>query len=915
MSTTYAPRPPQAAHFRRPAANDLPLASNHANLKLDPHPQHQYQKPISSVPQGQAPRPPAKDGEEIGPLNRQNSKAVPPSPPRVIRDLHRTVAFTRIGFLGEGGFARVYEVADLKGGRHAIKVVTKSSLNSKKSKTKLYAEIKLHRALEHPNIVGFEECFEDEQNVYMTLELCPNGSMMDMLRRRRRFTEPEARLYLVQIIGACHYMHSNQVIHRDLKLGNLFLDRNMNIKVGDFGLAALIETPGERKKTICGTPNYIAPEVLFDTANGHSFEVDTWSMGVILYTLVVGKPPFQTKEVKEIYQRIRDNLYEFPANADRPLSEEVMHLIEQILTHDPEQRPKLYDILDHPFFTEGLVPSSIPAVALERTPVFPGISRAKSKSNLLRLRRQCWLDDDISTLSHSVASMAIGNSQSSAGVAAQQEREFHKAVQPASPISVLLNSARQPLVTVHDPTGAARSGGLMKKLAAAAVQEKAKISGSPLKQQIGGAGVAYGGSPAKNGKGLATVEEQDEEEPAYQQKVAKVEKEEKNRTRELESQKARIVAQMAPPQAAAMRQDVDGEEDRENVPPSERERDLRSENGREVDREIRRRERAGSTASLAAPPSTARIPAPPQKADRAVAPPVTSTRPAQPLASALKKTSRPESISMAGSSIAGPSSTSPATNVKLHGFEQVAETLTDAFEQKDKGHLFRNPADDSDMVPAKVFIVSWVDYCNKYGMGYALTDGTIGVYFNDSTTLLLSPDKQNLEYISARRSASVFVRKRYGTEKGQHPEEINNKLYLLKHFENYMLERLYGQHDYCYDDMERASGLDFVQKYFRMKNVIVFKLSHEVIQFNFYDHSKIILSDSGLAVTYLDKHYRATSFSLSSLIERVMKADPTDEESCKRERKLLDKIRYCKEVLISIRAVSSSTSVKADLGA
>lgn len=76
----------------------------------------------------------------------------------------------------------------------------------------------------------------------------------------------------------------------------------MNVQVGDFGLAALIENEGDRKKTICGTPNYIAPEVLFDTANGHSFEVDVWSIGVILYTLVVGRPPFQTKEVKEIYK-------------------------------------------------------------------------------------------------------------------------------------------------------------------------------------------------------------------------------------------------------------------------------------------------------------------------------------------------------------------------------------------------------------------------------------------------------------------------------------------------------------------------------------------------------------------------------------------------------------------------------------
>ena len=106
-------------------------------------------------------------------------------------------------------------------------------------------------------------------------------------------------LSLPQLIGACHYMHTRQVIHRDLKLGNLFLDADMNIKVGVFGLAALIESPGERKKIICGTRNYIAQEVLFDTANGHSFEVDTWSIGVILYTFVVGRPPSSLRTSKK----------------------------------------------------------------------------------------------------------------------------------------------------------------------------------------------------------------------------------------------------------------------------------------------------------------------------------------------------------------------------------------------------------------------------------------------------------------------------------------------------------------------------------------------------------------------------------------------------------------------------------------
>lgn len=101
-------------------------------------------------------------------------------------------------------------------------------------------------------------------------------------------------------------MHSNRVIHRDLKLGNLFLTDKMEIKVGDFGLAAKIEFEGERKRTICGTPNYIAPEVL-ENKNGHSYEVDIWSFGVILYTMLIGKPPFETSDVKTTYKRIKAN--------------------------------------------------------------------------------------------------------------------------------------------------------------------------------------------------------------------------------------------------------------------------------------------------------------------------------------------------------------------------------------------------------------------------------------------------------------------------------------------------------------------------------------------------------------------------------------------------------------------------------
>lgn len=130
---------------------------------------------------------------------------------------------------------------------------------------------------------------------------------MELMRTRRRLSELEARYYMLQCLEAVRYLHANNIIHRDLKLGNLFLARDMGIKVGDFGLAAKLMHANERKRTICGTPNYIAPEILDGKKKGHSFEVDIWSLGVIMYTLLVGRPPFETQDVKATYRRIRAN--------------------------------------------------------------------------------------------------------------------------------------------------------------------------------------------------------------------------------------------------------------------------------------------------------------------------------------------------------------------------------------------------------------------------------------------------------------------------------------------------------------------------------------------------------------------------------------------------------------------------------
>jgi polo-like kinase 1 len=270
-------------------------------------------------------------------------------------------------FLGKGGFARCYEFTSMETRKlTAAKIVPKASLTKSRAKQKLMTEIKIHRSLHHPHIVGFEHFFEDSENVYILLELCTNQTMNELLRRRKRLTELEVQCYLLQVISALTYLHSHRVIHRDLKLGNFFLSDKMEIKIGDFGLATKLEFDGEKKRTICGTPNYIAPEVL-DGKTGHSYEVDIWSLGVVAYTLLVGKPPFETSDVKTTYRRIRMNAYSFPENV--PLSESGKNLITRILVTDPSKRPTLAEIQQHEFFNQGnTIPKILPPSTLACPP-------------------------------------------------------------------------------------------------------------------------------------------------------------------------------------------------------------------------------------------------------------------------------------------------------------------------------------------------------------------------------------------------------------------------------------------------------------------------------------------------------------------------------------------------------------------
>ncbi|SCU81780.1 LAMI_0B07646g1_1 [Lachancea mirantina] len=308
------------------------------------------------------------------------------TPPSLIkthgRDYHRG------HFLGEGGFARCFQMKDDSGKVFAAKTVAKISIKSEKTRKKLLSEIQIHKSMRHPNIVQFIDCFEDDTNVYILLEICPNGSLMDLLKRRKGLKEPEVRFFATQIIGAIKYMHSRRVIHRDLKLGNIFFDKNYNLKIGDFGLAAVLASDRDRKYTVCGTPNYIAPEVLTGKHTGHSYEVDIWSIGVMLYALLVGKPPFQAKEVNIIYERIKTGDYIFPR--DKPISQEATTLIRDILSVDPLERPSLDEIIDYVWF-RGQFPAKIDESVMTTVPEYDDLDMARSSANFKRCMVLCGL--------------------------------------------------------------------------------------------------------------------------------------------------------------------------------------------------------------------------------------------------------------------------------------------------------------------------------------------------------------------------------------------------------------------------------------------------------------------------------------------------------------------------------------------
>ncbi|CAG0913443.1 unnamed protein product [Notodromas monacha] len=241
--------------------------------------------------------------------------------------------------IGKGNFAKVKLAKHVPTGKEvAIKIIDKTQLNPN-SLQKLFREVRIMKILDHPNIVKLFQVIETEKTLYLVMEYASGGEVFDYLVFHGRMKEKEARAKFRQIVSAVQYCHQKKIIHRDLKAENLLLDSEMNIKIADFGFSNEF-TPGNKLDTFCGSPPYAAPE-LFQGKKYDGPEVDVWSLGVILYTLVSGSLPFDGANLKELRERVLRGKYRIPFY----MSTDCENLLKKFLVLNPLKRASLETIM------------------------------------------------------------------------------------------------------------------------------------------------------------------------------------------------------------------------------------------------------------------------------------------------------------------------------------------------------------------------------------------------------------------------------------------------------------------------------------------------------------------------------------------------------------------------------------------
>ncbi|KAI1661591.1 Pkinase-domain-containing protein [Daldinia decipiens] len=292
---------------------------------------------------------PQNDGHPGAPPTHQQHQSQP-SEVRVTKGKYSLTDFDLLRTLGTGSFGRVHLVQSKHNQRfYAVKVLKKAQVVKMKQVEHTNDERRMLGEVKHPFLITLWGTFQDPKNLYMVMDFVEGGELFSLLRKSGRFPNPVAKFYAAEVTLALEYLHSRNIIYRDLKPENLLLDRHGHLKITDFGFAKRVP---DKTWTLCGTPDYLAPEVVSN--KGYNKSVDWWSLGILIYEMLCGYTPFwDSGSPMKIYENILRGKVKYPAY----VHPDAQNLLELLITPDLTKRlGNLYggsqDVKNHPWFAE-----------------------------------------------------------------------------------------------------------------------------------------------------------------------------------------------------------------------------------------------------------------------------------------------------------------------------------------------------------------------------------------------------------------------------------------------------------------------------------------------------------------------------------------------------------------------------------
>jgi len=268
--------------------------------------------------------------------------------------------------LGRGAFSVVKVGINKKTKEKvAIKIIDRNDVGKDYEKN-LRMEMDILRRVDHPNIIALHEMVEAGNKLYFVMELVTGGELFDRIVEKGSYSEEDAKILVRKIVSAIDYLHKQNIAHRDLKPENLLVksvEDDTEVKIADFGLSKIIDKD-KMMQTACGTPGYVAPEVL--NAEGYDKEVDMWSVGVITYILLCGFPPFYSESVPEVFEQIMKAEYDYPEEYWDEISAEAKDFIDHLLVVDVSKRLTAEQALNHPWLRQSTKKKSTPLGKLQQ---------------------------------------------------------------------------------------------------------------------------------------------------------------------------------------------------------------------------------------------------------------------------------------------------------------------------------------------------------------------------------------------------------------------------------------------------------------------------------------------------------------------------------------------------------------------